>query len=61
MAERTLFSGATFVNRMALLSMGSQARIIEVVATLSSGDLPDPDILPATLISAVLAGLALYH
>ena len=38
-----------------------QARILEWVAMLSSGDLPDPWIEPLSLMSPALVGGVLYH
>ena len=52
-----LFATLRTVARRAPLSMGIlQARILEWVALLSPGDLPNPGIEPASLMSSALAG-----
>ena len=52
-----LFATLWTVARRAPLSMGIlQARILEWVALLSPGDLPNPGIEPASLMSSALAG-----
>ena len=52
-----LFATLWTVARRAPLSMGIlQARILEWVALLSPGDLPNPGIEPASLMSPALAG-----
>ena len=52
-----LFATLRTVARRAPLSMGIlQARILEWVALLSPGDLPNPGIEPASLMPPALAG-----